>query len=73
VSENGKRGKRIEAPCTLDEIPALSQEAVSKRFGVSFQAVQQAERKALQKIRRAIEREARQAGCTPMEWLLGDE
>jgi len=57
----------------VDETAGLSQQAIGKRFGVSFQTIQRTEQIALKKIRRAIEREARQAGCTPMEWLLGDE
>ena len=73
MSENAKRAKRKTVPYAMDENSALSHQAISKRFGVTFQAIQQTEQKALRKIRRAIEREAKHAGCTPLEWLLGDE
>lgn len=46
---------------------------IGMMFGVTLQAVQNIEQRALRKIRAVIEREASRAGCTPLEWLFGDE
>jgi DNA-directed RNA polymerase sigma subunit (sigma70/sigma32) len=50
-----------------------SQRQIAARFGVSRARVQQLEQRALDKLRKEIVRQARAAGCTPREWLLGDE
>lgn len=46
---------------------------LSQRLGVSPRRIHQIERRAKQKLRRAIEREAAAAGVSPREWLFGDE
>lgn len=51
----------------------MSLREVGKRYGLSMQSIQQIEKKALLKIRYAIEQEARRTGCTQLEWLFGDE
>jgi len=45
---------------------------LAKHLGVSKCRVQQLERRALAKVRSAIEREARLSKQTPLEWLMGE-
>lgn len=46
-------------------------EQVASCFGVTTARIQQIEQKALEKIRREVIREARAAGVSPEEWILG--
>lgn len=51
----------------------LSQVDVAELLGVSQQAVQSAEKKAIRKLRVGIEREAELAGVGVMTWLFGED
>ena len=50
----------------------MSQKEIGDLFGVSLQSVQQVEYRALRKIRKTIEREARAEGVSVFQWLYGD-
>jgi DNA-directed RNA polymerase sigma subunit (sigma70/sigma32) len=50
----------------------MSLQEIGDRFGVSLQAIQAIEQRALRKIQAAIEREAHREGKTVAEWLYGD-
>ena len=52
--------------------PRFSQGDIAKAAGVSRAAVYDLEKKAIRKLRRAIEQEAKIAGVTVREWLFGD-
>ena len=52
--------------------PRFSQYEIAKAAGVSRAAVYDLEQKAIRKLRRAIEQEAKIAGVTVREWLFGD-
>ena len=52
--------------------PRFSQYEIAKAAGVSRAAVYDLEKKAIRKLRRAIEQEAKIAGVTVREWLFGD-
>jgi len=51
---------------------AMSLNDIGKRYGVSLQCIQGIEQRALRKIRKAIEEEANRAGCSAIDWLLGN-
>jgi DNA-directed RNA polymerase sigma subunit (sigma70/sigma32) len=50
----------------------LTQLAIANRMGVSRQRIFGIEQRALEKLKRAIEREASIAKMTPKEWLFGN-
>lgn len=51
----------------------LSHEEIAEMWGVSRTRVWQIEQRALCKIRKYIEREAKLAGVSPIVWLMGEE
>lgn len=52
---------------------AMSLAEIGRRYGVTLQSIQAIEQRALRKIRKAIEEEAQRAGCSPLQWLMGNE
>lgn len=50
---------------------AKSQREIGEMFGVTLQAVQSIEYRALRKIRAAIENAAKEKGVSVAEWLIG--
>ena len=69
----GETKRKLRLGSTQSGTAAMSLRDIGKRYGVSLQAIQGIERRALKKVRQAIEREAKRAGCTPLEWLFGEE
>ena len=67
--------KLTEAPInrghTYEGTALFDQKMVAELFGISTARVQQIESLALRKIRREVIREARLAGVSPQEWILG--
>lgn len=69
IMSNGKRRMGNKNSGTA----RMSQQEIGDLFGVTLQSVQSVEYRALMKIKRAIEREAKAAGCSVRSWLYGDE
>ena len=64
-------GDRLHNPSSPhSDVPSYQQ--IAESWGVCWQRVWQVEKRALQKIREAVEQEAAAAGVTPEEWMRGE-
>lgn len=65
-------GDRFGNKYAQAEFSARTQLDVAQLLGVSREHVGKAERRAIKKLREAVEREAAEAGCSVRQWLFGE-